>query len=427
MPSIDRSGTFRLGDRTVRRLGYGAMQLAGPGVFGPPKDRASAVAVLREAVAAGVNHIDTSDFYGPHVTNQIIKEALSPYPEDLVIVTKISARRDEKGAWLPALSPAELTQAVHDNLRNLGLDVLEIVNFRSMYGVEGPGEGSIEAPLTVFADLQRQGLIRHLGLSNVNPAQLAEGRRICEIVCVQNHYNLAHRGDDPLIDALAQDGIPYVPFFPLGRLPPSPVGQARRGRRPPRRHAHADRTRLAAAPLAQHPAHPRHVLPCAPAREPRRGGAGAAGRCDGRPRRDCGCRSRLSPAPVLAELGRKDVDPGSQFAIGGADLRHDLLVAGAFERVEPGPVIRQLRRLEQVNPDLRPERIERQARGAERRAPAGIRQSAAHRPCQPPPVQSGELMVVDPARGQSPVGGKSRVGRSVLHDRRPPRAPGGAY
>ena len=220
MTSLDRSGTFRLGDRTVRRLGYGAMQLAGPGVFGPPKNRAAAVAVLRAAVAAGVDHIDTSDFYGPHVTNQIIKEALAPYPDGLVIVTKISARRGADGAWLPALSPPELTQAVHDNLRNLGLDVLEVVNFRSMYGVEGPGEGSIEAPLTVLAELQRKGLIRHLGLSNVNPAQVAEGRKICEIVCVQNHYNVAHRGDDALIDALARDGIPYVPFFPLGGFHP---------------------------------------------------------------------------------------------------------------------------------------------------------------------------------------------------------------
>ena len=220
MTSLDRSGTFRLGDRTVKRLGYGAMQLAGPGVFGPPKDRAAAVAVLREAVAFGVDHIDTSDFYGPHVTNQIIKEALAPYPGDLVIVTKISARRGEDGSWLPALSPAELRQAVHDNLRHLGLDVLEVVNFRSMYGVEGPGEGSIEAPLTVLAELQRQGLIRHLGLSNVNPAQIAEGRRICEIVCVQNHYNVAHRADDALIDDLGCQGIPYVPFFPLGGFHP---------------------------------------------------------------------------------------------------------------------------------------------------------------------------------------------------------------
>jgi len=220
MPRIDQSGTFTLGDRTVHRLGYGAMQLAGPGVFGPPKDRGAALAVLREAVASGVDHIDTSDFYGPHVTNQIICEALHPYPDDLVIVTKISARRGADGSWIPAMSPKELTQAVHDNLRNLRLDVLEVVNLRSMHGVEAPAEGSIEAPLTVLAELQRQGLIRHIGLSNVTPTQLAEGRRICKIVCVQNMYNVAHRGDDKLIDALARDGIPFVPFFPLGGFSP---------------------------------------------------------------------------------------------------------------------------------------------------------------------------------------------------------------
>jgi aryl-alcohol dehydrogenase-like predicted oxidoreductase len=220
MGSADHSGTYRLGGHTVKRLGYGAMQLAGPGVFGPPGDPAAALAVLREAVAQGVDHIDTSDFYGPHVTNQIIREALAPYPDDLVIVTKISARRGEDGSWLPALSPAELKQAVHDNLRNLGLDVLEVVNFRSMYGVEGPGEGSIEEPLSVLAEMQRQGLIRHLGLSNVTPEQIAEGRRICEIVCVQNHYNVAHRNDDGVIDLLARDGIAYVPFFPLGGFHP---------------------------------------------------------------------------------------------------------------------------------------------------------------------------------------------------------------
>jgi pyridoxine 4-dehydrogenase len=220
MGSADHSGTYRIGGHTVKRLGYGAMQLAGPGVFGPPKDRAAAVAVLREAVAQGVDHIDTSDFYGPHITNQIIREALAPYPDDLVIVTKISARRGEDGSWLPALSPAELKQAVHDNLRNLGLDVLEVVNFRSMYGVEGPGEGSIEEPLSVLAEMQLQGLIRHLGLSNVTPEQIAEGRRICEIVCVQNHYNVAHRDDDGVIDLLARDGIAYVPFFPLGGFHP---------------------------------------------------------------------------------------------------------------------------------------------------------------------------------------------------------------
>jgi aryl-alcohol dehydrogenase-like predicted oxidoreductase len=220
MSLIDRSGTFTLGDRTIKRLGYGAMQLAGPGVFGPPKDPEAALAVLREAVASGVNHIDTSDFYGPHVTNQLIRKALHPYRDDLVIVTKIGARRDASGAWLPAQAPEELTQAVHDNLRNLGLDVLEVVNFRAMLGIHGPVEGSIEPQLTAMAELQRKGLIRHIGLSNVTRAQLAEGRRICKIVCVQNHYNLAHREDDALIDELARDGIAYTPFFPLGGFTP---------------------------------------------------------------------------------------------------------------------------------------------------------------------------------------------------------------
>jgi pyridoxine 4-dehydrogenase len=224
MSSIDKSGSFALGGRTVKRLGYGAMQLAGPGVFGPPKDRRAALIVLREAVANGVNHIDTSDFYGPHVTNQIIREALHPYPDDLVIVTKIGARRGTDGSWLPALSPEELTQAVHDNLRNLGLDVLDVVNFRSMHGVSegshGPAEGSIEPQLIALAELQRQGLVRHIGLSSVTPAQIAEGRRICDIVCVQNHYNLAHRGDDAMIDGLGRDGIAYVPYFPLGGFTP---------------------------------------------------------------------------------------------------------------------------------------------------------------------------------------------------------------
>ncbi|GGA77509.1 oxidoreductase [Brucella endophytica] len=220
MTDITRAGTFKLGNRTVKRLGYGAMQLAGPSVFGPPKDRDAAIKVLREAVESGVNHIDTSDFYGPHVTNQLIREALHPYPDDLVIVTKIGARRGDDASWLPAYAPEELTQAVHDNLRNLGLDVLEIVNLRIMFDAHGPAEGSIEAPLTVLADLQRQGLVRHIGLSNVTPTQLAEGRRICEIVCVQNMYNLAHRGDDAFIDDLARDGIAYVPFFPLGGFSP---------------------------------------------------------------------------------------------------------------------------------------------------------------------------------------------------------------
>jgi len=212
--------TFKLGHRGVKRMGYGAMQLAGPGVFGPPKDHAAALAVLREAVASGVDHIDTSDFYGPHVTNQIIREALHPYPADLVIVTKVSARRGPKAEWIPALSREELTAAVHDNLRHLGLDVLDVVNLRGMFNPHHPAEGSIEAPLTVLADLQRQGLIRHIGLSNVTPTQLAEGRGICEIVCVQNHYNLVHRDDDALIDRLTAEGIPYVPFFPLGGFSP---------------------------------------------------------------------------------------------------------------------------------------------------------------------------------------------------------------
>jgi pyridoxine 4-dehydrogenase len=220
MASIDTSGSFTLGDRAIKRLGYGAMQLAGPGVFGPPKDRDAALAVLREAIASGVNHIDTSDFYGPHVTNRIIREALHPYPDGLVIVTKLGARRGADASWIPAFSPEELTQAVHDNLRNLGLDVLDVVNLRCMFDPHRPAEGSIEAPLTVLADLRRKGLVRHIGLSHVTPTQVAEGRRICEIVCVQNHYNLAHRDDDALIDDLARDGIAYVPYFPLGGFSP---------------------------------------------------------------------------------------------------------------------------------------------------------------------------------------------------------------
>jgi pyridoxine 4-dehydrogenase len=217
---IDTSGTFVLGDRTVKRLGYGAMQLAGPGVFGPPKDRRAAVSLLREAVASGVNHIDTSDFYGPYITNELIREALRPYSDDLVIVTKVGARRGHDGSWLPAISPGELTEAVHDNLRNLGLDVLEVVNFRSIFDVHGPAEGSIEAQVTALAELQHKGLVRHVGLSNVTPAQIEEARRIVPIVCVQNHYNMAHRADDGLIDDLGRDGIAYVPFFPLGGFTP---------------------------------------------------------------------------------------------------------------------------------------------------------------------------------------------------------------
>jgi len=216
----NQSGTFTLGDRTVKRLGYGAMRLAGPGVFGPPKDHGAALAVLREAVARGVNHIDTSDFYGPHVTNRLIREALAPYPDDLIIVTKIGARRGDDASWLPASSPDALTQAVHDNLRNLGLDVLEVVNLRIMIDPHGPAEGSIEAPLAVLAELQRQGLVRHIGLSNATRAQVAEARRVAPIVCVQNHYNLVHRNDDALIDELVRDRIAYVPFFPIGGFSP---------------------------------------------------------------------------------------------------------------------------------------------------------------------------------------------------------------
>ncbi|GJI98810.1 oxidoreductase [Duganella caerulea] len=212
--------TFKLGSRTVKRVGYGAMQLAGPHVFGPPADRAGALAVLRAAVENGINHIDTSDFYGPHITNQLIREALHPYRDDLVITTKIGARRGADASWLAASSPDELTKAVHDNLRNLGLDVLDVVNLRVMIDAMQPAEGSIEEPLTALAELQRQGLVREIGLSNVTEAQVAQGRAMCEIVCVQNHYNLAHRQDDAMIDALAKDGIAYVPFFPLGGFSP---------------------------------------------------------------------------------------------------------------------------------------------------------------------------------------------------------------
>ncbi|GAA4326337.1 aldo/keto reductase family oxidoreductase [Pigmentiphaga soli] len=220
MNDLDSAGRYALGDRKVKRLGYGAMQLAGPGVFGPPKDRKAALAVLRAAIEAGVDHVDTSDFYGPHETNLLIREALAPYPDDLVIVTKIGARRGPDASWLPAFSPAELTQAVHDNLRHLGLDVLDVVNLRIMFGIHGPAEGSIEAPLATLAELQRQGLVRHIGLSNVTPAQIEQGRAICDIVCVQNHYNLVQRADDVLIDDLARQGIAYVPFFPLGGFTP---------------------------------------------------------------------------------------------------------------------------------------------------------------------------------------------------------------
>jgi pyridoxine 4-dehydrogenase len=218
---IDLGGSFALPGTSLnlRRMGYGAMQLAGPHVWGPPRDPDAAIAVLREAIAAGVDHIDTSDFYGPHVTNQIIRQALHPYADALVIVTKVGARRLEDKSWVPALSRQELIDGVHDNLRNLGLDTLDVVNLR-VGGLMGPSEFSIEEPLTVLAELKQQGLIRHLGLSNVTPAQLAEAQATTKIVCVQNLYNVAHRLDDPFIDDLGRQGIAYVPFFPLGGFTP---------------------------------------------------------------------------------------------------------------------------------------------------------------------------------------------------------------
>jgi len=220
MSNASKAGTFLLGDRTINRMGYGAMQLAGPNVFGPPKDPKAAVAVLREAMAAGVNHIDTADFYGPYVTNQLIREALHPYADDLVIVTKVGAVRGEDASWNPAHSPAELTQAVHDNLRNLGVEALDVVNLRAWGNLHSPGEESIEEAFSTLADLQRQGLIRHLGLSNVSAPQIEQAQAIAPIVCVQNHYNLAHRDDEQLIAELGRQGIAYVPFFPLGGFTP---------------------------------------------------------------------------------------------------------------------------------------------------------------------------------------------------------------
>jgi pyridoxine 4-dehydrogenase len=220
MSNADKAGTFSIGDRVVNRLGYGAMQLAGPGVFGPPKDHQAALAVLREALALGVNHIDTSDFYGPHVTNRLIREALHPYADGLTIVTKVGAVRGDDASWNPAHSPAQLKQAVHDNLRNLGLDVLDVVNLRAWGNMHSPGEESIEEQFTALAELQQQGLIRHLGLSNVSSAQVKEAQRIAKVACVQNHYNLSHRDDEPLIAELRTLGIAYVPFFPLGGFTP---------------------------------------------------------------------------------------------------------------------------------------------------------------------------------------------------------------
>jgi pyridoxine 4-dehydrogenase len=220
MTTSTPADTFKLAGRTVKRMGYGAMQLAGPNVFGPPKDRDAAIAVLREAIASGVDHIDTSDFYGPHVTNQIIREALHPYPGDLVIVTKVGAVRGDDGAWLAATDPKDIERSVHDNLRNLGLDTLEVVNMRIMGKIHGPAEGSIAREVEALAELQRQGLVRHIGLSNVTSTQVAEAQGIAEIVCVQNQYNLVQREDDALVDELAAKGIAYVPFFPLGGFTP---------------------------------------------------------------------------------------------------------------------------------------------------------------------------------------------------------------
>ncbi len=220
MSNFNRTDTFPLAGHRVQRMGYGAMQLAGPGVFGPPKDREAAIAVLREAVASGVNHIDTSDFYGPHITNQLIREALHPYPDDLLIVTKVGAVRGDDGAWLPASEPEDIERGVQDNLRNLRVDALDVVNMRIMGSVHAPAEGSIEKQIAALAELQQRGLVRHIGLSNVTATQVAEAQRFVEIVCVQNHYNLVHREDDALIDELARQGIAYVPFFPLGGFTP---------------------------------------------------------------------------------------------------------------------------------------------------------------------------------------------------------------
>ena len=217
--------TYKLGDREVRRMGYGAMQLAGPGVFGPPRDRDAAIGVLRAAVAQGVDHIDTSDYYGPHVTNEIIREALHPYPENLTLVTKIGAFRDDEGGWLPAFSPDELRRAIEGNLTRLGLDAVEVVNLRLMFDIHGPAEGPIEEPLAALAAMQEEGLIHHIGLSNATRAQVDTARGMVALACVQNQYNLAHRGDDALIDHLAEEGIAYVPFFPLGGFSPLQADQ----------------------------------------------------------------------------------------------------------------------------------------------------------------------------------------------------------
>jgi aryl-alcohol dehydrogenase-like predicted oxidoreductase len=272
--TIERAGSHAClpgSSLSVNRMGYGAMQLAGKDgnklVWGPPRDVEGATAVLREAVASGVNHIDTSDFYGPHVTNQIIRKALFPYPGELVIVTKVSVRRGDDGSWIPAFSREELTAAVHDNLNNLGLDALEVVNLRSMFSIHQPAEGSIEAPLTVLAELKEKGLIRHIGLSNVTPAQIAEARRIVPIVCVQNQYNLAHRADDALVADLARDGIAYVPFFPLGGFTPLKSDTLTD------RHTNPSCACMAASALAQHSGDSRNVFSEASSRKSQGGDA----------------------------------------------------------------------------------------------------------------------------------------------------------
>ncbi len=264
-------GTFTLPNSsiTVNRMGYGAMQLAGPHVFGPPRDVDAAVAVLREAIASGVNHIDTSDYYGPHVTNHIIKQALHPYPDGLVIVTKVGARRGADKSWIHALSRQELIDAVHDNLRNLGLEALDVVNLR-VGGIAAPVEGSIAAPLSVLAELKQQGLIRHLGLSNVSPKQLAEAQTITDIVCIQNFYNVAHREDDAFIDDLAKQGIAYVPFFPLGGFTPLQASELDADSSITPGHADAGCPRMASPSLTQHPLDPRHIVRWASSRKPQR-------------------------------------------------------------------------------------------------------------------------------------------------------------
>lgn len=277
-------GTYRVGDLDFTRVGYGAMQLAGPRVFGPPKDRAAAIAVLRGAVELGITHIDTADYYGPHVTNEIIREALAPYPDELHIVTKVGARRDEQGGWPHARTPAELRSQVHDNLRNLGLEVLDVVNLR-VGGVEAPEPGSIAEQYETLAELQQQGLIRHLGNSTVTAEQVTEARSIALLVCVQNLYNLAHRVDDDLLENLATQGIAFVPYFPLGRFSPLQADalQAVADR------LHASQMAVALAWLlqrAEHPADPRYLFGSPPARERRRRGPPPTAQSDRRTRRD---------------------------------------------------------------------------------------------------------------------------------------------